>query len=353
MYVGPSEMTKPPRNIQARPIAFAVVDLTPDPSITGSNPSSQPPAKKRKSAASESTDGMSKFWSNEGMDTFIDWLADPINHERLHRGAPTAGHRPADLHKEIAEIVNSKHNTTWDTVAVKSKIAYTKKKYDAARKLATVTGGGDTEEITPMNAMLDECPFYEKLHKVYVGSLNRNAPSPKQPQRPEIVRNSELDESPAVDDSTIDEFEGALSSDSDSSIPPQPASKGKQRKEDTSILGRNLMKTLNRLERSCRKGGNRLGAASEEWLNREQALIKRLDDIEAKHTAMLHKRELALEQREMDFKTEKQAERERIDKEWTRVQQAWTRYHNMAAELKTDLQQQVQDLRDQMLLRRE
>lgn len=74
-------------------------------------------------------------------------------------------------------------------------------------------------------------------------------------------------------------------------------------------------------------------------------MIKRLDDIEAKHTAMLHKRELALEQREMDFKTEKQAERERIDKEWTHVQQEWTRYHNMAAELKIDLQQQVQGLR--------
>lgn len=74
-------------------------------------------------------------------------------------------------------------------------------------------------------------------------------------------------------------------------------------------------------------------------------MIKRLDDIEAKHTTMLHKREQALEQREMDFKSEKQAERERIDKEWTRVQQEWTRYHNMAAELKADLQQQVQGLR--------
>lgn len=132
------------------------------------------------------------------------------------------------------------------------------------------------------------------------------------------------------------------------SLAPQPArfsaSKNKQRKDDNSAPGQDITNTLTRLERYYRKGGNRLGAASEEWLSREQALIKRLDDIEAKHTAM---RELALKQREMDFRAEKRAERERIDKEWTRLQQEWIRYHNMAAELKTDLQQQVHGLRHQ------
>ena len=61
--------------------------------------------------------------------------------------APTEGNKPVDLHKEIAELVNKKHKANWDAVAVKSKIAYTKKKYDAARKLATATGAGDAEEI--------------------------------------------------------------------------------------------------------------------------------------------------------------------------------------------------------------
>lgn len=213
-------MTKRQRSIQVRPIASAATELlTPDSSIAGLNSTSQPAAKKRKGVASESTEGMSKFWSNEGMDTFIDWLADPINHERLHRVAPTAGHRPADIHKEIAEIVNSKHNTTWDAVAVKSKIAYTKKKYDAARKLANATGAGDTEEITLTDSMLDECPFYEKLHRVYIGSLKRNAPPPKQPLRLGLDRNTELNEHLPEGDSVVDDFEETFSwSDSDSSI---------------------------------------------------------------------------------------------------------------------------------------
>lgn len=212
-------MTKCQRNVQVRPITSAALELTPDSSTVGSNSNSQPASKKRKGAASESTDGMSKFWSNEGMVTFIDWLADPINHERLHRVAPTAGHRPADIHKEIADIVNTKHNTTWDAVAVKSKIAYTKKKYDAARKLANSTGAGDTEETTLKDAMLDECPFYDKLHSVYIGSLKRNAPPPKQPLRLEPDRNTELNGPLVIGDSTVDDFEGALSwSDSDSSM---------------------------------------------------------------------------------------------------------------------------------------
>lgn len=130
---------------------------------------------------------------------------------------------------------------------------------------------------------------------------------------------------------------------------PRPASastsKGKQRKDEGSSAGQDLTTTLARLEQSYHRGGGRQGTASDEWLKREEALMKRLDDIETKHTAMLLKREQAIEQREMDFKTEKQAEWQRIDKEWTRVQQEWTRYHNMAAELKSDLQQQVQGLR--------
>ncbi|KAI7821939.1 hypothetical protein BC939DRAFT_504180 [Gamsiella multidivaricata] len=48
---------------------------------------------------------------------------------------------------ETAKLVNKKYGTAWDAVAVKSRIAYSKKKYDAARKLTEATGAGDTEEI--------------------------------------------------------------------------------------------------------------------------------------------------------------------------------------------------------------
>ena len=71
--------------------------------------------------------------------------------------------------------------TSWDVVTVKSKIAYTKKKYDAAQMMTTATGAGDTEDTTLRDAMLAECPYYDRLHAVYAGCLKRNPPPPKQP----------------------------------------------------------------------------------------------------------------------------------------------------------------------------
>ncbi|KAG0303360.1 hypothetical protein BGZ98_006763, partial [Dissophora globulifera] len=155
---------------------------------------------------SSKEDGMSKFWSTPGMDTFVDWVTDPDNHARLYAHQPLAGNRPIDIHKEIAELVNKKHGTTWDTVAVKSKIAYSRKKYDAARRLAEATGVGDTDETTLRDAMLEKCPFYDRFHAVFAESLKRNPPVQKQPpvpkaqDEPSLAVDNFLENNDIVDD---------------------------------------------------------------------------------------------------------------------------------------------------------
>ncbi|KAF8947644.1 hypothetical protein BGZ47_008411 [Haplosporangium gracile] len=57
------------------------------------------------------------------MDRFFDWLTDPLNHQRLYKKNPIAGQKSKDIHKEIAALVNAKHNLNWTEVQVKSKIA--------------------------------------------------------------------------------------------------------------------------------------------------------------------------------------------------------------------------------------
>ncbi|KAF8929284.1 hypothetical protein BGZ47_001120, partial [Haplosporangium gracile] len=88
---------------------------------------------------------------------------------------PASGQKPKDVRQEIANVVNSKHNTKWTELQVKSKIAYVKSKYREATKLDS-TGQG-----AQVNAkQLKVCPEFTRLHEVYGGRLAANPPPLRQ-----------------------------------------------------------------------------------------------------------------------------------------------------------------------------
>ncbi|KAF9346293.1 hypothetical protein BGX26_002214 [Mortierella sp. AD094] len=93
------------------------------------------------------------------MDAFVDWLTDPDNHMRLNNPRPTSGKKPRDLYQEIADYVNSIHDTDWTH---------------------ETTGEGDTDKETLREKIRAICPEYERSHAVYSSSLSKNPPSPKQ-----------------------------------------------------------------------------------------------------------------------------------------------------------------------------
>lgn len=117
----------------------------------------------------------SSFWVQEGMATFINWITDPLNHERLYKKNPISGQKPKDVRQEIANVVNGKHNIKWTEAQVKSKIAYIKAKYrEAAKKNSTGQGAQVSKD------QLEICPEFVRLHEVYGGSLSANPLPPRQ-----------------------------------------------------------------------------------------------------------------------------------------------------------------------------
>ncbi|KAF9108900.1 hypothetical protein BGX27_008186 [Mortierella sp. AM989] len=124
------------------------------------------------------------FWNSKGMDAFVDWLTVPDNHMRLSNPRLTSGKKPRDLYLEIANYVNSIHDTDWTHVTVKSKIQYAKKKYEDAISLIKNTGeeGIDKEIIRKKARAI--CPDYERFHAVYSSSPSKDTPPPPPPPPP-------------------------------------------------------------------------------------------------------------------------------------------------------------------------
>ncbi|KAF9406053.1 hypothetical protein BGZ76_006426, partial [Entomortierella beljakovae] len=111
------------------------------------------------------------FWTAVGVDTLVDWLSDHDNYKRLNTVRPVSGHKPGDVRREIADLVNDKHGTNWDEPQVKAKIQYVKKKYQEAKTILKKTGEGDTEEETLRGRVLEVCPPYDRLHVVFAETL--------------------------------------------------------------------------------------------------------------------------------------------------------------------------------------
>ncbi|KAF9978370.1 hypothetical protein BGZ65_007028 [Modicella reniformis] len=119
------------------------------------------------------------------MDTFVDWLTDPRNHDLLHKKRiHLGGEKPRKAYAEIAEIIQTKHGVRWSTDTVYSKLAYSKKKYEQARALeakakkvaatATAAEMEDTELIR--NRILFICPPYDKFYRIWGDGLGSRSP---------------------------------------------------------------------------------------------------------------------------------------------------------------------------------
>ncbi|KFH63680.1 hypothetical protein MVEG_10373 [Podila verticillata NRRL 6337] len=155
---------------------------TPTPATRSSTPSQtmSPTPAPQSTAAPEGYQGTlkaSSFWVQEGMATFFDWITNPHNHERLYKKNPISGQKQKDICREIANVVNYKHNTNWSEGQVKSKIAYVKAKY---REAAVLSSTGQEAQV--FTRQLEICPEFARLYYVYGGNLSANPPSPKQMQ---------------------------------------------------------------------------------------------------------------------------------------------------------------------------
>ncbi|KAG0269820.1 hypothetical protein DFQ27_001940 [Actinomortierella ambigua] len=194
----------------------------------------------------------SAFWTHRGMDTFFDWITDPINHERLYKKNPVSGQKTKDLHKEIAALVNSVHNVQWTPVQVKSKIAYTRTKYREAAKLNSTYQGSDV-----VFKQLEICPLYTRLHEVYSGNLAANPPAPRQitrlAQESTLLVSSEEEDSSDIENvddsddlSVTQSIRGAIGRSSDG-----PASK--RRKVHNGANGSDVSSVMDRIEQMTRQ----------------------------------------------------------------------------------------------------
>ncbi|KAF9346294.1 hypothetical protein BGX26_002215 [Mortierella sp. AD094] len=176
-------MSKRQRDIQIRQLASVAAATPAQPAIPPSRPSPSPALQ---SDAAESSPAA------EGMNTFIDWITDLHNHERLYKN-PISGQKQRGVRQEIANFVNNRHNTNWTEIQVKSKIAYMKAKYREATKLNLTSQGNVTAK------QLEICPEFTRLHEVYGGSLAVNPPPPRQPvsfgDEPTVVEDTDEESS--------------------------------------------------------------------------------------------------------------------------------------------------------------
>ncbi|KAF9170834.1 hypothetical protein BGX20_008440 [Mortierella sp. AD010] len=129
-------------------------------------------SKKEPSYAKDSRD----FWTKLGMDSFVSWMTDPHNHERLNKKSPVSSQRVVGLYQEIAKFINEKHGTDWDREKVKHKIIYSKKKYDAAKKLSRQARRGETKGLNDLRKqMLAICPHYDKFDVIWGDTVAKNS----------------------------------------------------------------------------------------------------------------------------------------------------------------------------------
>ncbi|KAF9183258.1 hypothetical protein BGZ51_004147 [Haplosporangium sp. Z 767] len=275
-------------------------------------------------APSGKTDTKKSFWTSPGMDVFIDWVTDPHNHEKLNRKRSISGQKTSGIHDEIAKYVNGIKGTTWDRGTVKSKIQYTKKKYDAARALSTATGAEDTDKEELRSKMLAICPHYDRFHAVYGDSLARSPPPPHQsascPNGGILNMESDPEISDLDDDATDTASEANLSfklreldeTDLQTTRSRSKTPAVKRRK-------RNLFKITEELQESLagiKEAASQAGARETSWVEREKEREKVLVERERIHQNILSKqsqehyeiydrRMRALEDAREEFKQEK------------------------------------------------
>ncbi|KAG0211047.1 hypothetical protein B0O80DRAFT_497149 [Mortierella sp. GBAus27b] len=267
------------------------------------------------------------FFNAEGMDTFVDWITDAENYERLTKKRPISGHKLTDVHDDIAKYVNSLHGTTWDRSTVKSKLQYVKKKYDQARDIMSSTGEGNTDTETLSDRVLILCPPFDKLDTVFGTSLSRNPLPPVQtlpPQHGDPV-NPRGPTPEMVDEGDVGDVDSDYQSIDDTashSTRESSSDRGNKRRKTDKNPSATLQEHFNLVAQAAERQRiakdnmtDELRRRHEAIETRERDLTERLLDIERKHHEMLMKRE---EQHwEMLAKREEE-HREQLQRQWDR-----------------------------------
>ncbi|KAF9912200.1 hypothetical protein EC991_000611 [Linnemannia zychae] len=162
------------------------------------------------------------------MSTFIDWITNPYNHNRLHNKNPASKRKSKEIRQEIANIVNSKHKTKWTELQVKSKISYVRAKYREAVNLGSSEPGA---QVTIRQ--LDTCPEFRRLHQVYGDHLVLNPPPPEQPVHfghrqatSEITDDDESSNFEPQDDTSDADFDAGSQQESSNAVPSNKRQRG-------------------------------------------------------------------------------------------------------------------------------
>ncbi|KAF9430028.1 hypothetical protein BGZ94_008625 [Podila epigama] len=259
----------------------------------------------------------SAFWTHKGMDTFFDWITNPVNNERLYKKNPVSGQKTKDLHKEIAALVNRTHNVQWTPAQVKSKIAYTRTKYREAARLKS-TGEGSNVVFR----QLEICPLFQRLHEVYGGSLLANLPPPRQTTR--LVQEYTLSVSSGEETSDLENIDE--SDDHSDTQTTRGTVRGasedrssKRRKFTSGSSGHDISSTMDMILKISRQQGQTYDETRAELRRRELVIEQRereLTDKLLKRAEDSHDRlRKELESARAAFRAEMEQERMQLRKE--------------------------------------
>ncbi|KAF9419838.1 hypothetical protein BGZ76_004195 [Entomortierella beljakovae] len=315
------------------------------------------------------------------MDMFLDWITDPYTYNKLNNPRPTSGQRAVDLYNELAKAVNDKHGTDWDALAVKSKIQYSKKKYDAAREITKKTGEGDTDEETLRSKVLGICPDYDRFHAIWGGSIVRNPPHSKEyglkvsNNSQESVRPPESTEDifrQPIDDSSdaYDSYDTASDAfpvqdnisviDETRSVREESEEPGRKRrkvkKNDPATFLENSFTSFQQSIKQAQSSAGEIGAYRAELRSREVALDEKeknlqeiLMDREKYHQEMLNKRSQELEREKEQFAAKMKGERELFEAKVREEREVLKSEKEELREERQELKRERQELKQDIL----
>ncbi|KAF9116841.1 hypothetical protein BGW39_002571, partial [Mortierella sp. 14UC] len=233
---------------------------------------------------------------------------------RLSRNAEgiiILGQKPKDIRQEIARVVNSKHNTKWTELQVKSKIAYVRTKYREAAKMNSTGQGSQVS-----SKQLEVCPEFSRLHEVYGGNLAANPPPPKQsvnfgdgPAASEITDDESSDLDPHED--TFDNDSNAGSHAESSNVTPS----NKRRKVNGSVSSIVLTNSIEELKHASDQHRQAYDESRNELRQREQTVEIREREVSEKLLRLAEDSNRLAEEARVRLREELAAERAEFRKE--------------------------------------
>ncbi|GJJ76143.1 hypothetical protein EMPS_08502 [Entomortierella parvispora] len=124
------------------------------------------PDKQRKASAA--------YWKRAQTIALVNWLSDPVNCER-YRSRPS-GQTLIQVQAEIADHLNGLLKTKLNSKSISSSIQYMRSKYQEAKRFIDGTGGsGSTDPQLLKEQILEHCPHFEELDKLFKPTLVQNS----------------------------------------------------------------------------------------------------------------------------------------------------------------------------------